>query len=92
MYYILITSNLVPKLGLLLLPISVYNWVPYPDITIGLIEARAKDYNNQDGMQFVNKGRNILASDRDFVYFPDFNKENKDLEIANKLRIKKISF
>ena len=49
-HHILTTSNLIPKLGLLLLPISAYNWVPHPEIAMGLAEARAKDYNDQDGV------------------------------------------
>jgi hypothetical protein len=39
-------GNLALKLGLLLLPISTYDWVLYLEVTIGLIEARAKDYND----------------------------------------------
>jgi hypothetical protein len=46
MHYISTTSNLTPKLGLLPLPISAYDWVPYPDVAMGLVEARAKDYND----------------------------------------------
>ena len=40
----------------------------------------------------MNEGRDILASNRDFVYFPDSNEENEDLEIANELRIEGTSF
>jgi len=40
----------------------------------------------------VNKGRDILASNRDFVYFPESNEENKDIEIIDKLRINKTLF
>jgi len=40
----------------------------------------------------VNKGRDILASDHDFVYFPESNKENEDIEITDKLRINETSF
>jgi hypothetical protein len=43
-------------------------------------------------MQFVNKGRDILASNYDFIYFPESNKENEDIEIADKLRINETSF
>jgi hypothetical protein len=40
----------------------------------------------------VNEGRDVLASDRDFVYFPESNEENEDIEIADKLRIDGTSF
>jgi len=35
----------------------------------------------------MNKGRDILASNHDFIYFPESNKENKDIEITDELRI-----
>jgi hypothetical protein len=40
----------------------------------------------------VNKGRDILTSDHDFIYFLESNKENKDIEITDKLRIDETSF
>jgi hypothetical protein len=40
----------------------------------------------------VNKGRDVLASNRDFVYFPESNKEDKDIEITDELRIDGMSF
>ena len=40
----------------------------------------------------MNKGRDILASNRDFIYFLESNKEDKDIEIIDELRIDKISF
>jgi hypothetical protein len=91
-HHISTTSNLIPKLGLLPLPIGAYDWVPHPEVAIGLAEARAKDYNDQDGVQFMNEGRDVLDSDRDFVHFPDSDEENEDLEIANELRIEGTSF
>ena len=43
-------------------------------------------------MQFVNEGRDILASNRDFIHFLESNKENKDIKIIDELRINKTSF
>ena len=40
----------------------------------------------------MNKGRDVLASNRDFVYFLESNKENEDIEITDKLRIDGTSF
>ena len=40
----------------------------------------------------MNKGRDILASNRDFIYFLESNKENKDIKITDELRINKTSF
>jgi hypothetical protein len=40
----------------------------------------------------VNKGRDILASNCDFIYFPESNKENKDIKIIDELKIDEISF
>jgi hypothetical protein len=40
----------------------------------------------------MNEGRDILASNRDFIHFPDSDEENEDLEIANELRIEGTSF
>jgi hypothetical protein len=40
----------------------------------------------------VNKGRDILASNYDFIYFPEFNKENEDIKIMDELRINETLF
>jgi hypothetical protein len=40
----------------------------------------------------MNEGRDILASNRDFVYFPESDEENNDIEITDKLRIDGTSF
>jgi hypothetical protein len=40
----------------------------------------------------VNKGRDILASNRDFIYFLESNKENNNIKITNELRINKTPF
>jgi hypothetical protein len=40
----------------------------------------------------VNKGKDILASNCDFIYFLESNKENKDIEIIDELRINKTLF
>ena len=40
----------------------------------------------------MNKGRDILASNRDFIHFPESNKEDKDIEITDELRIDRTSF
>jgi hypothetical protein len=40
----------------------------------------------------MNKGRDILASNRDFIYFPESNKENKNIKIIDELRINETSF
>ena len=40
----------------------------------------------------MNKGRDILASNRDFIYFLESNKENKDIKITDELRINGTSF
>ena len=40
----------------------------------------------------MNKGRDILASNRDFIYFLESNKENKDIKIIDELRIDRTSF
>ena len=40
----------------------------------------------------MNKGRDVLASDRDFIHFPESNKENKDIKITDELRIDGTSF
>jgi hypothetical protein len=66
--YLINTKNARPKLGLLSTPKGVYNWNPSPEVAIGLEEARLKDYNNQDGIQFVNKGRDTSCRDEDLIY------------------------
>jgi hypothetical protein len=40
----------------------------------------------------VNKDKDILVSNRDFIYFPESNKENNNIEITDKLRIDKTLF
>jgi hypothetical protein len=40
----------------------------------------------------VNEGRDILASNHDFVHFPESNKENNDIKIIDKLRIDETLF
>jgi hypothetical protein len=40
----------------------------------------------------VNEGRDILASNRDFIHFPESNKEGEDIEITDELRIDGTSF
>jgi hypothetical protein len=35
---------------------------------VGLEEARLKDYNDQDGIQFVNEGRDASCRDEDLIY------------------------
>jgi hypothetical protein len=35
---------------------------------VGLEEARLKDYNDQDGVQFVNEGRDASCRDKDLHY------------------------
>jgi hypothetical protein len=40
----------------------------------------------------VNKGRDVLASNRDFVHFPESNEEDEDIEITDELRIDETSF
>jgi hypothetical protein len=62
------TKNARPKLGLLLTPKGVYNWNPLPEVAVGLEEARLKDYNDQDGIQFVNEGRDASCRDEDLIY------------------------
>jgi hypothetical protein len=41
---------------------------------VGLEEARLKDYNNQDGIQFVNKERDTSYRDKDLIYISSDNK------------------
>jgi hypothetical protein len=40
----------------------------------------------------VNEGRDVLASNRDFVHFPESNEEDEDIEITDELRIDGTSF
>jgi hypothetical protein len=40
----------------------------------------------------MNEGRDILASNRDFIHFLESNKENNNIEITDKLRINETSF
>jgi hypothetical protein len=40
----------------------------------------------------MNKGRDILASNHDFIHFLESNKENKDIEIMDELRIDETLF
>jgi hypothetical protein len=40
----------------------------------------------------VNEGRDILASNRDFIHFLESNKENNNIKIANELRINEMLF
>ena len=35
---------------------------------MGLEEVRLKDYNNQDSVQFINKGRDASHRDKDLYY------------------------
>jgi hypothetical protein len=41
---------------------------------MGLEEARLKDYNNQDGIQFINKGRDTSYRDKDLNYISSKDK------------------
>lgn len=40
----------------------------------------------------MNEGRDVLASDRDFVHFPESDEEDEDIEITDELRIDGTSF
>jgi hypothetical protein len=66
--YLINTKNARLKLGLLSIPKGVYDWNPLLEVAVGLEEARLKDYNDQDGIQFVNEGRDAGCRDEDLIY------------------------
>lgn len=75
------TSNTAPRLGLLENPTGAYDWVPHPDVAVGLEEARLKDYNDQDGVHFTNEGRDTGLRDGDLDWgLSDDEDGNEEME------------
>jgi hypothetical protein len=91
--YLISIKNTCLKLGLLLILKGIYNWNPLLEVAIGLEEARLKDYNNQDSIQFINKGRDTSYRDKDLIYIGSNNKaEVKDNIGSIRFTIDSITF
>jgi len=60
---------------------------------VGLEEARLKDYNNQDGIQFINEGRDASYRDEDLTYISSNNEaEVEDNTEDTRFTIDSITF
>ena len=87
------TKNTRPKLGLLSIPKGIYNQNLLLEVAVGLEEARLKDYNNQDGIQFINEGRDASYRDEDLTYISSNNEaEVEDNTEDTRFTIDSITF